>query len=137
MGLTPASVAPSGGVQLELSEEEMRSLQEVSARAKDVRRQKARAQAQHAHSAKERRSLGIQQATLAQLPSATRAYRAIGRLFLHTPRDELDTLLAERAQRAEAKVKVCESTLTYLNRQEEEADAAYTEMVRGLQTRRA
>lgn len=135
LGLTPAHVAPSGDDDgpIELSEEQMRSLQEVAGRLKDVKRQKARASAQLAGASRDRKQVAITQSTLGQLPPGTRTFRAVGRMFLHSPPAEVDGLLADRAAKAEAKVRVCESTLAYLSSQEADAEAGYTEVIKAVQ----
>jgi prefoldin subunit 1 len=134
LGLTPSHVAPTDDDgAIELSEEQMRSLQEVAGRLKDVKRQKARASAQLAGATRDRKQVAITQATLGQLPPGTRTFRAVGRMFLHSPGGEVDGLLGERAAKADAKVRVCESTLAYLASQEADAEAAYTEVVKAVQ----
>lgn len=136
LGLTPSHVSPSSvDGRLQLTESEMRSLQEVSGRVKEVRRQKARAQAQQAAAAKEKRSVQLTQSTLGTLPEGTKVYRGIGRMFLASPRPEMDSALGERASKAEARLKVCDNTLAYLGAQESEAEGAYVELVKDLRTK--
>ena len=136
LGLAPAQVAPADGALLELNEEEMRSLSELAGRVKDVKRQRARAQAQLQGAAREKRATQLTQSTLEQLPAATKAYRGVGRMFLAAPRAELDGVLGERAAKADSRIKVCESTLAYLGAQEREAEEGYSELVRELRAKR-
>lgn len=136
LGIAPTAVVPADDGRLEVTDEEMRGLQEVTLRLKDVKRQRAKAAAQLAATQRERKQVSITQATLAQLPAGTRSFRAVGRMFLHTPGAEMDTLLADRLAKADTRERVCEGTIGYLARQEADAEAAYGEMIRGLKAKR-
>lgn len=137
LGITPAALTSSSDDgRLEVTDEEMRALQEVTLRVKDVKRQKAKAAAQLASSQRERKQVAITQSTLAQLPQGTRSFRSVGRMFLHSPQPEMDAMLADRLAKAETRERVCENTIGYLTRQEGEAEGAYSEMIRALKAKR-
>jgi chaperonin cofactor prefoldin len=121
----PGASGSAGGI----SEEDAKVLEEAENRMREVTRQKARAQQQQSMAAAEKRRADL---TLEQLKSVDEdraVFKSVGRMFLRAPKPDIVTMLQSTAGRAEQKMRVCASTIDYLSKQEEEADAAMLEAI--------
>lgn len=115
-----------------VTEEDARMLEEAENRVKEVSRQKARAQQQQQMSNSEKRRAELTLNQLTTIPNDRNLYRTVGRLFIKTPKTEIETILNSSIQKADQKSKVCASTLEYLQKQENEADAAFLEIIKNI-----
>lgn len=115
-----------------LTEEDARVLEEAEHRVKEVGRQKARTQQQLSMSNAEKRRSELTLSQLGTIPNDRNLYRSVGRLFIKTPKPEIETLLQTAAQKADQKMKVCSSTMEYLQKQEAEADKAFLEVIESI-----
>ena len=151
LGETPTQAPPGGGggtrsrgggggggggggdARSALTAEDVRGVEECKARVREVAAQKARARESQAGAAREQRQLELTLGQVASMPADARLFRPIGKMFLASPRPELTAVLGDKVARCEKKLAVCATALSHLERQEQEADAAFLEAVAAIE----
>jgi hypothetical protein len=149
LGITRKAGGGDGGMG-RLTAEDAKQFEEVKQRVKDVALQKARAKDQQLTTQREKRSLELSLGQVEKLPEEVcglhnsvfvrrqhvmwygwqvRTFRPVGKMFLLTPRPDLRSVMADRLTKTDHKLKICQSALEHIERQEKEADGAFTEML--------
>lgn len=127
----------TGRVTADVTAEDAKQLDEAGQQVRDVAVQKAKAKEQDGMAKREKRQLELTIAQMSSMPAGVETFRPIGKMFMRTPRDELTKTMSEKLSKAEHKIKVCASTLEYIERQEKEAAAEYKRVAEYIMRKQA
>lgn len=83
----------------------------------------------------EQRRLQLTQAALKELPEDVNTFESVGKCFLRQPKSQLEDKMASSLETTQQKLRVCDMTLDYLDKEEKEADQNFLETIRAIQTR--
>ncbi|GBN76783.1 Prefoldin subunit 1 [Araneus ventricosus] len=119
----------SKGVDLELK----KAFQELQAKVLDTTQKLKLADIQIDSLNKTIQHAHLTQLELKSFPEDTSMFNGVGRMFLLTPQDKIISMLSEKIQTSQDKIKELETTKSYLERSMKESEENLRELVASKQ----